>query len=244
MPGDLFLATGVRGPGIQVALASRGTFADTPLSDADREGLRDRPAAARQDYREGRGLLRWSLNRVFGPRYATAPVIPDCRGKPVLLTDVRIGISVSHSGNAVAVAMAAGRDVGVDVQTPALPSPGLIARCCRPQDREWMASLPEGLRSRAFTALWTVQESCLKACGEGVAFRPGRVPVVPFQLAGRWRGHAWRVLPPFAGDLVAVAVSGPPGSPGAVHVLTAGTTSSAPPPTVPEIPEFPAERTP
>ncbi|MEU1088340.1 4'-phosphopantetheinyl transferase family protein [Streptomyces sp. NPDC005576] len=244
MPGCLFLAAGVRGPGIQVALARRGAFADTPLSDVDREGLRDRPAAARQDYREGRSLLRWSLSRLFGTEYAAAPVRPDSRGKPVLLTDVPIGVSISHSGNLVAVAVATGRDVGVDVQTPVLPSAGLIARCCRPQDRERMASLPEGLRSRVFTAMWTVQESCLKACGEGVAFRPGRVPVVPFQLAGRWRDHRWRVLPPFAGDLVAVAVSHPPGPPGAVHVLTVGPAVPPPPPAASGLPELPAERTP
>lgn len=234
----------MRGPDIQVALARRGTFSDAPLTDADREGLRGRPAAGTQDYREGRGLLRWALRRMFGPEYAAAPVRADAKGKPVLLADARIGVSISHSGNAVAVAVAAGGDVGVDVQTPALPSLGLIRRCCRAQDRERMAALPEGLRSRAFTSIWTVQESCLKACGEGVGFRPGRVAVLPFQLAGRWRDYAWRVLPPFAGDLVAVAVSNPPGAPRAVHVLTVGPGASPPPPAPPAVSGLPAERTP
>ncbi|MFE7108571.1 4'-phosphopantetheinyl transferase family protein [Streptomyces sp. NPDC057575] len=219
------MAAGVTGTGpradIQVTLARRGQLPRTVLTEEDQEALRAQPRARMRDYGEGRGLLRWSLREVFGAQWAGAPVRPDRGGRPVLLTERRIGISISHSENAVAVAVAAGRDVGVDVQSPVVPTGGLISRCCRPQDHEEMAGLSDPLLTGAFTSMWTVQESCLKASGEGVRFRPGRVPVVPFQCAGSWRDYAWRALPSFAGDFVAVAASRLPVPPATVRIVLA-----------------------
>lgn len=204
---------------ITVTLARRGCVPDTSLTGEDRSALRELTGARSRDYREGRALLRWSLRRAFGAGCARAPIQPDSRGKPVLRADRPIGISISHSGTALAVAVAAGREVGVDVQTLVTPTEGLIRRCCRPQDRAEVAALPEFLRAGAFTSIWTVQEACLKASGEGVRFRPGRVPVIPFQRYGVWRGYLWRALPPFAGNPVAVAASRLPVPPSTVHVV-------------------------
>ncbi|WP_410667822.1 4'-phosphopantetheinyl transferase family protein [Amycolatopsis sp. cmx-4-68] len=207
------------GRDIVVTLARRGCVPDASLTGEDRSALRELAGARSRDYREGRALLRWSLRRTFGAGCARAPIRPDGRGKPVLHADRRIGISISHSDHALAVAVAAGREVGVDVQTPITPTEGLIRRCCRPQDRAEVAALPESLRAGAFTSIWTVQEACLKASGEGVRFRPGRVPVLPFQSHGSWRDYVWRALPPFAGDSVAVAASRLPVPPSTVHVV-------------------------
>jgi 4'-phosphopantetheinyl transferase len=202
--------------GVVVTLAGRGRGPDPGrhTTAADRDRAADLPERRAAEYLEGRALLRWLLGRVLGPRSAGAAIGVTSTGKPVLDND--IGVSVSHSARVLAAAVAPDRAVGVDVQEHVLPTPGLLTRCCREEDLAAVAALAPAERARVFTALWVVQEACLKASGEGVRFRPGRVPVRPGHRRGAWRDFRWQLLSPFDGAEVAVAASGPPPR---IHVL-------------------------
>ncbi|MFE2754349.1 4'-phosphopantetheinyl transferase family protein [Actinosynnema sp. NPDC059335] len=204
------------GDDVVVTLARRGRGPDPGryATAADRARATDLPERRAAEYLEGRALLRWLLDRVLGPPTAHAAIGVTATGKPVLDGDV--GVSVSHGTRVLAAAVAPAREVGVDVQEHVVPTPGLLARCCRAEDVAAVAALAPAERARVFTAVWVVQEACLKAVGEGVRFRPGRVAVRPGRRRGAWRDLHWRLLPPYAGAEVAVAASGPPPR---VHLL-------------------------
>jgi 4'-phosphopantetheinyl transferase len=95
------------------------------------------------------------------------------RGKPVLSQvsspdDVRFNLS--HSGRLVAVALARGRDVGVDIESiHRVTDWSLLAdRIFSPRDLCELRALPASQQREAFFSGWTRKEAYLKATGEGL----------------------------------------------------------------------------
>lgn len=141
----------------------------------------------------GRATLRRLLREVR-PDLADTAVRPDARGRPRLVGHPDVGVSISHDGGLSAVALAPGRRVGVDLQLPPdEPSEGMIRRCLKGH-----AAALEGLtaaeRARELAWVWTVQESCVKAAGTGLAGRPWAIPVAPGHRHGRWGRYRWASL--------------------------------------------------
>ncbi|MFJ2773879.1 4'-phosphopantetheinyl transferase family protein [Streptomyces sp. NPDC087300] len=213
---DVLIAVAERGRGP----APRRFLTAADLAEAD--GL---PPLRSQEFQDGRALLRWALRRSLGRTAGASRIARSLRGKPLLTGAPAVGISVAHSRRLLVVAVAPGRAVGVDVEPPACPTPGLVLRSCLPADRERVAALRPEARARAFGAIWTVQEACLKATGDGVRWAPGRVPVPVFQRYGRWAGHLWRSLPRTAGEAAAVAVSCADAPPRSIRVLSVPRTA-------------------
>ena len=167
--------------GVYAALASYDE--DTGAAPRDRR-VREHHAV--------RELLRWLLARVGG---ATAtPVATRPGGQPFLPDRPELGVSLSHSGPFLAAAVGAGCDVGVDVQRPERVPPGLLRRCCDPLTRAALAALPPRTRDLEFAWIWTAQEACVKATGDGLAGRPWTVPVALGQERGGWHDVRWRSL--------------------------------------------------
>ena len=79
--------------------------------------------------------------------------------------------SLSHTEGLIAVAVARGWRVGVDVEHARadldldLLAPSLLT----PSECAWFDRLQPALRGPAFLTLWTLKESLLKACGVGLA---------------------------------------------------------------------------
>jgi len=105
-----------------------------------------------------------------------------------------IGVSLSHSNGWVAAAVCPDGPVGIDVQTPFQPSGGLIRRCCSQSARSALAALPARTRDLEFAWIWTAQEACVKATGQGLAGRPWNVPVDVAQRHGQWNDVIWQAL--------------------------------------------------
>jgi 4'-phosphopantetheinyl transferase len=157
----------------------------------------------RQAYVAAHALLRVGLSARAGGapqgwRFAAA-----AHGKPYLLdppTDLRF--SVTHARGMVAVAIAEGVEIGVDVE-PAnrrAESMKLAQRFFAPEETSLLRALDGEARRDAFFAIWTLKEAVVKATGEGLSrgldsfavfLDPPRVTMR--EEAGDWRLAHWRL---------------------------------------------------
>lgn len=180
-----------------VEVAARVWVAGTPVAEvrlsehpADLTASVGMPAYRAREFLAGRGLLRAVLARVV-PHAADASVAVRAGGKPYLRGHGGVGISVSHDGGMVAVCVGGGKEVGVDIQHPDhAVSPGVVRRSLGRH-----AGAVAGLSTRDTAVelawVWTVQEACVKATGEGFAGRPWTVDVPPGRSSGRWGSGRW-----------------------------------------------------
>jgi 4'-phosphopantetheinyl transferase len=138
------------------------------------DGERARAAAFehprdRRRFTLAHGALRILAGRALGAGPAALAWRPGRHGKPELVPPWSgLHTSLSHSGDMVAVAVAAGRPVGVDVQhlVPGLDTVGLSARFFPPDEAEYVAAGPDArVRSDRFAYLWARKEAVVKAAG-------------------------------------------------------------------------------
>ncbi len=94
-------------------------------------------------------------------------------GRP-RVPDEDIELSVSHSGDFVAVAASTAGPVGIDLEViRPLDHAPLLDHVCAPEERDEVTSAP------AFYAYWTRKESVLKATGEGLMLAMHTLLVTP-----------------------------------------------------------------
>ncbi|MYT75250.1 MULTISPECIES: 4-phosphopantetheinyl transferase [unclassified Streptomyces] len=176
---DVWVATGQLGPWLRAA-----------ADPDDRAVAAALPRRRTAEFLAGRALLRHLL-RLTVPERASTPIRADAKGRPVLDGDPDTGISVSHDGPAIAVAVARGRRVGVDVQLPVTDVPDSLLRRCLGRHTEDVMPLCERRRGVELAWVWTAQEACVKAAGTGLAGSPWSINIPPGSRAGRWDGYRW-----------------------------------------------------
>lgn len=160
------------------------------LTDSDLAGAAHLHGVRAREHLAARRALRALLSARF-PRAREAEVVYTRRGRPWLAGWPRLGISVSHDGDAVAACAALDHAVGLDVQhAPDDLSDALVRRCAR-ERAEDLNRLPQRQRAREFAWLWTVQEACVKAAGTGLSGRPWSIDVPVPRTSGAWRGYRW-----------------------------------------------------
>ena len=129
--------------------------------------------------------------------------------------------NLSHAGELGLLAVAQGREVGVDIERirTDLERDRIARRFFSPREAEDFVNLPEDLQTEAFFTCWTRKEAYLKARGEGLAMpleqfdvtlAPGSIAVLLStrpdpEEAGRWSLHH---LAPGPGYVGALAVQG------------------------------------
>ena len=89
----------------------------------------------------------------------------------------------SHSGDRLAIALAEGLRVGIDIERPR-PRPRVLELADRyfaPAETAGLAALPEAARTGAFLRLWCAKEAVLKAHGRGLAFGLDRLRFEGFE---------------------------------------------------------------
>jgi 4'-phosphopantetheinyl transferase len=192
------------------------------LVAAEREGQRDHHADWAQlapaehaavdamgseraaEFVRGRSLLRRLAGFLLDVPPDEVPLDLQPGGRPYL-SGTTLGISLSHTAGHTAAAAWGCGEVGVDVQDPpARPDARLIRRCCGAWS-EQLLSRPAEQRGFAFARVWSVQESCAKAVGLGLAALPWRIPVAPDADHGRWGQVVWRYLDTIEPVCLAVA---------------------------------------
>jgi 4'-phosphopantetheinyl transferase len=158
-------------------------LADELSEDERSRADRFRFEGDRRRYHASRGTLRAILSRYvrFPPREIV--FVYSVKGKPSLPSragECDLRFNLSHAGGIALVAVALGRDVGVDIECI---RDGTLAeeigeRFFAPAEVAAMRELPPAERSRAFFHCWTRKEAYLKARGEGVS-----LPLRSFQMA-------------------------------------------------------------
>lgn len=162
------------GPNVRVYLAKLADIIrSVPLGEDDFERLaKITHPRRRRTFCAGRALARSAIEASSGMRAALQRFQTTANGRPVCIDGP--AISISHSGNWAACAVASQGDVGLDLQFPvARVAVDEIATWCFADDeREWLAE--EAGRDRFFR-LWVLKEAHVKVSGAGLFGGLGRL---------------------------------------------------------------------
>lgn len=165
-------------------------------------------ASDRARFMLGCAVLRLTLAGYLGRPAATIAIDRRCGrcGRPHGKTrlagcDARgIELSVAHSGERVAVAIACGTPVGIDVECVRhdIDVDRLAPAVLSADEAAELDRLDGPRRAERFLALWTQKEAVLKARGTGIAGPLGRVTDAGGSL------HALRADPGYVASLASV----------------------------------------
>ena len=100
-------------------------------------------------------------------RSGSLDIREDDRGKP-FLPDIPVSFNISHAGERVAVALSH-TDVGCDVERRNNNAMSVAKRFFAAEEYRLLSETEdEKDRRHVFTRLWTLKESVVKCCGEGI----------------------------------------------------------------------------
>ncbi len=174
----------------------------------------------RRHYIAGRGMMRELLGRYLGQASVVLQFRYTDMGKPYL-EEADLRFNLAHSHGLAVLAVARGREVGVDVEyvRSDFEAEALVQNFFSPREIAALEKMPERLRRDAFFIGWTRKEAYLKGIGKGlsvsldgfdVSLDSGADPILletrhdPAQVA-RW---TLRDLQPAPGYAAALAVEG------------------------------------
>jgi 4'-phosphopantetheinyl transferase len=126
----------------------------------------------RRSYVAAHALLRVELSRRAGRAPRDWRFAATRLGKPYLLDPPRnLRFSLTHTRGMVAVAVAEGVEVGVDVEPSdrRAESMKLARRFFAPEEVALLAAVEGEARRETFFAIWTLKEAVVKATGQGLA---------------------------------------------------------------------------
>lgn len=142
----------------------------------------------------GRHLLEQALRRCHGDIAKGWQLVAD-RGKPRLIGEKTPEISLSHSRELVACALAR-VEIGLDVEyCRERDFAALAAQICSPEEVRQLRSLPDAEQGMSFYRMWTLNEATYKLYG-------GELPA----LVDTWRHEYFQPKKDFIGALVARSV--------------------------------------
>jgi 4'-phosphopantetheinyl transferase len=177
---------------------SAHAVAEAWLSDEERRRLATmQHPRARSEFLTGRWLLRGLLGELLDGHPREVPLRVDPQGALRVEGCPTLGVNLSHTAGLVAIAVAEGHDVGVDVEWTGRPgrTVELAHRWFAAAELAALMALPDGPpRRHRFFELWTLKEGYIKARGLGL-----RVPLGSFAFAFGASGVGLSVEPA-AGD--------------------------------------------
>ena len=156
------------------------TAATPALSHLLDEVERGRYAAYRREidkqrFLTGRSLIRGVVAAELGITPAEVVLDSSCfdcgkpHGKPRVVGST-LEVSISHSGDWVALAMTEGAPVGIDVEEVRdAEVEGLAGICFSPSELATFEALPTADRRGAFFTYWARKEAVVKATGKGMS---------------------------------------------------------------------------
>jgi 4'-phosphopantetheinyl transferase len=166
------------------------------LSEAERlRAERFRAPRDRSSYVAGRAALRRELADELGIAAHRVPITPGRHGRPELPGELAgaLDFNVSHSATAVAVAVARGRRIGIDVESVYIERDIelLIQEVMGATERDHLARLSGTDHLMAFYECWTRKEAIVKAMGVGLGYpvRELDFPAVPANGRVTVRAH-------------------------------------------------------
>jgi 4'-phosphopantetheinyl transferase len=178
----------------------------------------------RHRFAVARGTLRAILGRYLGVPPGNLAFAYSSHGKPALpngagVRDLRF--NVSHAGGLALVAVALGREVGVDIERVRedFATEEIAGRVFSPAELAAIRVLPAAARCAAFFNCWTRKEAYVKARGEGlslplhrfdVSVAPGEPAALLATAENSCEASRWslRELQPGPGYVASLAVEG------------------------------------
>jgi len=195
----------------------------------------------RRDFAAAHALLRTQLSNYadVAPAAWTFDAPPD--GKPFIVSsgEPTLAFNLSHTRGCVACAIAAGGEVGIDVESAdrALDGRKIAARYFSTAECDWLDACAARERAIRFIELWTLKEAYIKAIGRGLSHplntfgfafdgeRDIRFCPPPDAQASAWR---FALFAPSARYRMAVAVGPTPSVRGSMVARSAdGTVTEA-----------------
>lgn len=199
-------------PGAEVARLEAG-LGERELEIA---GRLTRPELRRR-YVVAHGALRELLGGRLGVPAQSIDIAADPGGKP-RLADGALRFNLSHSGELAVIAVAANREVGVDVERlRPLGRAGVAAtRFFTVAEASGLEAVEASRRDAELLALWSAKEAYGKARGDGLSESLRHVPLGPVpartgepfaivdaaQASRRWSGLTMHPRPGYVGALV------------------------------------------
>jgi 4'-phosphopantetheinyl transferase len=124
--------------------------------------------------------LREILAGYVGEEAGVIAVTVAEQGKPFLEAHPEVQFNLSHSGRYAMLAVARGREVGVDIEriSDGRPARDIAERFFAPGEVEALLATAEELQTEAFFAIWSRKEAYIKARGEGL-----RIPLDSFEVS-------------------------------------------------------------
>lgn len=114
---------------------------------------------------------RWLADRL-GCAPGTLTLARTEHGRPMLRAPEGYDCNWSHSGGLLAIAVARGLQVGIDIERerPRANALQLARRFFTAGEARWLSARGDATRTRDFLRLWCAKEAVLKAHGRGLAF--------------------------------------------------------------------------
>ena len=138
----------------------------------------DRP---RRVFVASRAALRRTLGRELecDPRAIVFSI--GCHGKPRIAPDCDLHFNLSHSGSTIALGIAHGVEIGVDIEevTRSVAFEDLADRFFAVSEAAAVRSSCPHARRRLFFHFWTAKEAVLKATGSGLSVPVRNVEIGP-----------------------------------------------------------------
>jgi 4'-phosphopantetheinyl transferase len=161
---------------VQVWLADLGAFDGVAATPADQaRAARFMQHDDRRRFLAGRALACSVVGGYLGCAPAEVTFALTAFGKPYLCQrgGPKLHFNLSHSGDWVALAVSAGDEVGIDIETAAPANPDeLVSIVLSEPELRAFERLPAALRPAAFLRCWTRKEALLKATGAGLSCDP------------------------------------------------------------------------
>jgi 4'-phosphopantetheinyl transferase len=157
------------------------------LSDAERaRGATFRRNDDTRAFCQSHAFLRRVLSGYLGIDPVEIAIGRSETGKPYLLHDTDLRFNLSHCSTAALLALAQGREIGVDVED-IHPFPDLEQVIAHMLTLDEQAALThhEGERLVLYLRAWTRKEAILKALGKGLSLSPQSFSV-PLEQGGCW----------------------------------------------------------
>lgn len=205
---------------VPVAEEAAGTLWDVLNDDERRRAERYRFAADQQRSIVARGTLRTLLAHRLGRDPRELQFVEGPQGKPAL-RDNALEFNVSHSADRVAIAIASGTPVGIDIESEQPRHTDLVTLARRyfsPAEALEVERADGEDAVRAFYSIWTAKEALIKAVGGGLSIALASFSVLPVgpqwgpvaNLGGDPRLHGWHVaaLPAERGYRAAICAYG------------------------------------
>lgn len=171
-----------------------------PLSQYRRERLNAVKPIRARCAGVGAELLLYRALKECAPQLALPPdIITGEHGKPSLRGG-ELFFSLSHYGNFAAAAVC-DEEVGVDIQAISEHNPALARRFFAPNEQEFVEQSTD--KNAAFTEIWCMKESYIKAIGTGLytPLKSFSVLEIPCIKSLAYEGNVLAVCVPSRGEI-------------------------------------------